>query len=96
MWAAIGLCEEAGEAGGVLKKANYYRKNREDRLKVNPEKFLEEHGDTLHYLMTSLKLNGFTLEDAARANLEKMAIRFKDGWNPEDAINRRDKGEKDE
>jgi hypothetical protein len=38
----------SGEAGGVLKKANYYRKNREDRLIVNPNTAIHQQGYEEH------------------------------------------------
>lgn len=88
-WAALGLCGEAGEVGDVVKNAVFYR-NAGDPVKVDFEALAMECGDVLHYLMAILALNGMTLEQAAEANLRKMAARFPDGWNPEDAKAKRD------
>lgn len=73
----FGLCEEAGEVAGHLK-----RLHRDDGGQLTAdrrEKIKLEIGDTLWYLSQVAHEIGFTLEDIAQANLEKIAGRVERG-----------------
>jgi NTP pyrophosphatase (non-canonical NTP hydrolase) len=73
----LGLANEAGEAAGVLKKIA-----RDDNYVVTDDKkakLTKELGDVLWYLSESCTVLGVTLEDLARANLEKLADRQERG-----------------
>jgi hypothetical protein len=85
LWAALGLCGEAGEVGDCVKKAALYRDDLSDPVLLDEHEFLNECGDTLHYLLAALEINGFTLEQAATANVNKMKKRFPGGWTAKDA-----------
>jgi NTP pyrophosphatase (non-canonical NTP hydrolase) len=72
--AIIGLCEEAGEVAGLVKKGLYYD------VKIDPEKFEEECGDVLNYLTVLCRHNGSSLQAVAEANRAKLRKRFPNGF----------------
>jgi NTP pyrophosphatase (non-canonical NTP hydrolase) len=91
LWTALGLCGEAGEVGDVIKKAALYRDDVSDPIVLDEDEFLNECGDTLHFLLAALEIHGYTLEDAAAANVKKMNKRFPNGkWNAKDALAKAD------
>lgn len=69
----LGLCGESGEVAEKVKKII-----RDDGGEVSPEKralLRKEIGDVLWYAARLCKALGFTLGDAARENLDKLASR---------------------
>ena len=69
-YTALGLNGEAGEYAEVIKKMI-----RDDGGKLTPQrrqKALKELGDTLWYLSQSARLAGFTLQEVAEANIDKL------------------------
>lgn len=70
----LGLGEEAGEVLGLFKK-----KIRGDKDPQFSDKLLKELGDTLWYLSQVARDKGFTLEQVAKTNLEKLEDRFQRG-----------------
>ena len=70
---ALGMVSEAGEAGDVIKKI----------VRGDPDiptrNFLLECGDVLYYMTQCLDILGFTIEDAMKANVEKLEYRDKYG-----------------
>lgn len=68
---AFGLCEEAGEAAGKLKRL---KRGDLDSFQVK-EALHKEIGDVLWYCDSLAHLTGTTLADIAKANLEKLASR---------------------
>lgn len=79
---SLGCCTETGEAQDMVKKALIYGKPFD---KVN---VLEEAGDKLWYIALELDACGYTLEQAMRANIEKLLKRFPQKFS-EDAANNR-------
>lgn len=69
---ALGLGNEAGEVQGIFKKyvRDYY---------YDVEKVKAELGDVLWYLATLARRSGFTLEDVAQYNLDKLFSRKERG-----------------
>lgn len=65
---ALGLCGEAGEFAEKVKKA--IRDGTWD-----PSLAAQELGDTLWYLSMAAKLIGFSLEEIAQMNLDKLGSR---------------------
>jgi NTP pyrophosphatase (non-canonical NTP hydrolase) len=73
-YTTLGLCSEAGEVAGVLK-----RYQRGDHKELNKEKMLLEIGDVLWYCAELSKSLGSDLETVARLNMNKLAKRQVDG-----------------
>lgn len=80
--AALGISGEAGEIAEIAKKVLYHRHV------VEPEKMLKELGDELWYISWMAELWGYTLEDIARANIQKLLERYPNGFEPERSIHR--------
>ena len=81
---ALGLCGEAGEVADIIKKNVYHLHN------ASVEDIKKEIGDTLHYLSGLATIFGFTLEEVATGNIEKLRKRYPDGFNTADSIARKD------
>lgn len=79
---AMGLAGESGEVVDLIKKEVHHG-HAIDRGGVK-----KELGDTLHYLSGIATLYGFTLEEVARANIDKLKKRYPDGFSEEDSRNR--------
>lgn len=67
---ARGLAGEVGEVNELIKKSEYV--NGEP---FNVNRMVEECGDVLWYLTAVLGLLGYSLEEVASANVEKLAAR---------------------
>lgn len=77
-YCAIGLANEAGEVAGVYKKLLRDVPSRE----VTPEvltKFIKEIGDTLWYISELCTQLHLSLDDVAKLNIEKLALRQQRG-----------------
>lgn len=83
--AALGIAGEAGEVADLVKKAIYHGHALDDAMIA---KMKLELGDVLWYLAELATLFGFTLEDIARANDEKLRARYKDGFSSRASIKR--------
>lgn len=77
--AALGLAGEAGEVADHIKKEYFHEKE------LDEKDLLTELGDTLCYLAVVAYQYGFTLEDVANANINKIDNRYPSGFNFEDA-----------
>lgn len=73
MNAILGLVGEAGEVADLYKKVYYHN----DKPGWKDE-LLNECGDLLYYLIKTLALNGWTIEDALIANRMKLMQRHHD------------------
>ncbi len=74
---ALGLNGEAGELGDLIKKEVFHGHERDvDKVK-------KELGDVLHYAAGIATLYGFTLEEAAVQNIEKLRKRYPNGFSEE-------------
>ena len=79
---ALGLNGESGEVADVIKK--YLFQGHE----WNEAKLVEEIGDVLWYVATTLAGLQISLEDCARMNIQKLEKRYPDGFEPEKSKNR--------
>jgi NTP pyrophosphatase (non-canonical NTP hydrolase) len=70
---AMGIAGEAGELLDAIKKATIYRKP------YDKDNVLEECGDILFYVQGMLNSFGFTLQDAIKANVYKLGVRYSKG-----------------
>jgi len=66
---ALGLCGEAGEVGEKIKK--HYR----DAVPLDKDAVALELGDVLWYVAQVARLVGFSLQEVARLNVEKLQAR---------------------
>lgn len=71
----LGLCGEAGEVADIIKKHLAGAKEL-DRAHLK-----EELGDVLWYIAEACDCFDFTLEEVAKANIEKLAKRHPNGFS---------------
>jgi NTP pyrophosphatase (non-canonical NTP hydrolase) len=84
VWYALGLAGEAGEVADHIKKGVFHQHG------IDLEKLKKEIGDTLWYtaaLCTMLDLN---MSEIMQANIEKLWVRYPNGYNPADSKSRVD------
>ncbi len=82
--AAAGLAEEAGEVLGTVRK-HLFQDRPLDRQVVT-----RELGDALWCLSAVASALGISLGDVAHTNVEKLRLRYPDGFTVADATARRD------
>ncbi len=80
--AALGLCTESAEVADLVKKNMYYGKV------YNRDQVVDELGDILNYVALALHHVDSDFEEAMHKNIIKMNIRYPNGFNADDAINR--------
>lgn len=69
-----GLAEEAGEVAGLYKRE--LRNFEKDRARCTTEKYVEELGDVLWYLVGVAYTHGITLEEIWNYNVQKLEERY--------------------
>ncbi|HDR7275080.1 TPA: nucleoside triphosphate pyrophosphohydrolase family protein [Bacillus paranthracis] len=88
--AALGLTGEAGEVADLIKKAVYHGRGFDERSEfgidssdrpVKVEDVKDELSDVLYYVSATAQEFGFTLEDVAKHNKEKLEKRFPEGFS---------------
>lgn len=84
-WDALGLAGEAGEVADLIKKGVYHQRG------LDKERIKDELGDVLWYAAALASHLGLTLEEVMQANLDKLAVRFPEGYSAEAANTKRDK-----
>lgn len=104
--AALGLTGESGEVADLIKKAIYHGRYFKgthsencstkypfhvDYGTVDPKDVKDELSDVLYYVSAMAQEFGFTLEDIARHNKEKLEKRFPDGFSTEASAQKKDK-----
>jgi NTP pyrophosphatase (non-canonical NTP hydrolase) len=84
---AVGISGESGELLDAIKKHVIYNKP------LDRENVIEELGD-LEFYMEGLRQGfGISREETITANIEKLGVRYKDGYSDKAAQVRADKGE---
>jgi len=78
----LGLGGECGEVCDLIKKSLYHGH------KWDIEHLKKELGDVLFYLTAIATKEGLTLEEIANVNIEKLRVRYPDGFSQEKSINR--------
>lgn len=79
--ALLGLASETGELLGLYQKSMQGHE-------FNDEHMLKECGDILWMLAELLTTKGYTLDDVARMNIDKLKARYPDGFDAEHSIHR--------
>lgn len=78
----LGLNGEAGEA------ADIYKKYRFQGHEFDETAFIEELGDVAWYLTKCCVAIGLDLEDVLLANIDKLKMRYPDGFEVDRSVNR--------
>lgn len=86
----IGAATEAGELCEALQGIIASKGEAIDTVNIK-----EEVGDILFYLANLGDACGFTLDEAMAANIEKLRVRFPDGFNESHALKRDTDAERD-
>lgn len=94
---ALGSVGEAGEVADLIKKAVYHGHGfafkDSDRGKdkmISPNEVAKELGDQLYYISITAEEFGYTLQEIAEININKLAKRYPEGFSVEASINRVD------
>ena len=94
---ALGLAGEAGEVADAIKKAVYHGHGFSQGYitagnpKAIPVKeVIKELGDILYYVSVGAHELGYTLQEIAEININKLAKRYPEGFSVEASINRVD------
>lgn len=80
----MGLNGEAGECIDILKKHLFHGHE------LDKEHIAKELGDVLWYVAQSADALGYTLEEIAQMNDDKLAARYPNGFEVERSINRKE------
>lgn len=83
--AALGLCGEAGEVAEAIKKPIFMGHP------ISQEKLVKEIGDVLFYLVCLCSEIGTPLPVVMKTNMEKLRLRFPNGFTSADSVARKDK-----
>lgn len=78
----MGLCGESGEAIDIVKK--WLAQGHE----LDKEKLAKELGDICWYLAETATALGLSLEDIMAANIEKLQMRYPQGFDSQRSIHR--------
>ena len=87
IYAALGMCGEAGEASELIKKYAYHGHT------IDTEHLARELGDVLWYVSYMAHLFGYSLGEIMAMNQEKLAKRYPDGKFDADRSRNREEGD---
>ena len=87
IYAALGMCGEAGEASELIKKYAYHGHT------IDPEHLARELGDVLWYVSYIAHLFGYPLGKIMTMNQEKLAKRYPDGKFDAERSRNREEGD---
>ena len=79
--ALFGIASETGELLGLWQKAMQGHD-------IDDEHVLKECGDILWMLAELLTAKGYTLDDVAQMNIDKLKARYPDGFDTEHSLHR--------
>lgn len=89
LWNGLALVDEAGEVAGLIKKGILHRHG------LDTEKLKKELGDVCWYLAALCTTVGFDFNDVMQTNIDKLLVRYPDGYSDADSIARVDVAEKE-
>jgi NTP pyrophosphatase (non-canonical NTP hydrolase) len=84
VWGAMGISSEAGEVVGVIDKSVY------KKHPWNHKDLAYELGDVLYFIARLANDIGYSLDEIAVMNQQKLYKRYPNGFNSEDSINRKE------
>lgn len=84
LWGVMGLAGEAGEVTELAKKGIMHRHGLDRR------KMLDELGDCLWYIAALCTRLNVPIETVMQRNLDKLRLRYPNGFTPEDSKRRVD------
>lgn len=93
---ALGLAGEAGEVADAMKKAIHHGhgfksvKSTKESKAVSTDDLAKELGDIMYYVSVGAHELGYTLQEIAEININKLAKRYPEGFSVEASINRVD------
>ncbi len=85
---AVGVASEGGELLDAIKKCWAYNKPLDFKVEQN---LIEECGDALFYIQHICNQLGINLLDLLKANMEKLIVRYPNGYSDAHALARLDK-----
>lgn len=80
----LGLSGESGEFNDMIKKTMFHGHT------LDKNKIAKELGDILWYLSVAADSLGFSLEEIATMNIDKLKARYPEGFSTERSINRKE------
>lgn len=83
--AVLGALSECGELATTIKKSYIYNQP------IDGENIREEIGDCLWYLALAANTIDTHLSECARLNIEKLKVRYPEGYSDKNAYERKDK-----
>lgn len=81
---ALGISGEAGEVTDYIKKVAFHGHE------LDKDKLVKEIGDVLWYAALLADTIGINLEEIAIRNIDKLKIRYPEGFSHENSINRKE------
>ena len=81
---SLGLAGESGEFANMVKKYIYHGHY------IDTKELAKELGDILWYVSQAAEVLGFSLEEVAATNIDKLARRYPDGFSEDASRNRKD------
>ncbi len=84
VWEAIGLTGEAGEVANHIKKGVFHRHG------IDLSKLSTEIGDVLWYAAALCTTLGLDMSEVMQANIDKLKVRYPNGFTPDDSLKRAD------
>ena len=87
VWDVIGLVGESGEVADLTKKGVFHRHG------LDLPKIAEELGDTLWYVAALCTTLGLDMSAIMQATIDKLKVRYPNGYSSEDSKRRVDIGE---
>lgn len=93
---ALGLAGEGGEVADAVKKAIHHghgfkaANSHKESKAVSTDDIAKELGDIMYYVSVGAHELGYTLQEIAEININKLAKRYPEGFSVEASINRVD------
>jgi NTP pyrophosphatase (non-canonical NTP hydrolase) len=84
VWNAIGLAGEAGEVCEHIKKGVFHQHG------IDHEKLAKELGDVLWYVAALATKAHLDMGEIMQGNIDKLRLRYPDGYSSEDSLRRVD------
>ena len=81
--AALGLTGESGEVAELIKKHLFHDHP------LDTQKVMKELGDVLWYIAAMATAVGVTLDQVGQMNVDKLRLRYPDGFDSNKSINRK-------